>query len=170
MGARHELLAVAHARIRQQRPPSNPVALAGNPKVAEIRETLTHLGWGVYEWWIRLSNDTANEFYASPFAIDLTSPIFETAVRLEQMRDAFSATFFGNLWAAFGLPTADGVLTLREQVRGLRDERRFSTRAIGGERSNAELADEHSPRPIPKGSQEHRATIDHPVNAARAAK
>ena len=69
MGARHELLAVAHARIRQQRPPSNPVALAGNPKVAEIRETLTHLGWGVYEWWIRLSNDTANEFYASPSSL-----------------------------------------------------------------------------------------------------
>jgi len=40
----------------------------------------------------------------------------ETAVRLEQIRDAFSATFFGSRWAAFGLPTADGFLTLREQV------------------------------------------------------
>jgi hypothetical protein len=46
MGARHELLAAARARIRQQRPPSNPVALASNLKVAEIRGTLTHLGLG----------------------------------------------------------------------------------------------------------------------------
>jgi hypothetical protein len=107
MGTRHSLLATERTRLHEKGRRHSTIVADSYSRVVENPEALTHLGWQVYEWWIRLGNDTANAFYANPIAGGLSWPIFETVFHLEQMRDVIAATFFSNIWATFGLRSAD---------------------------------------------------------------
>jgi hypothetical protein len=48
-------------------------------------------------------------------------------LRAQRMGDAMASAFFGNLWPAIGLPAANEVRSLRDEVSALREDLREAT-------------------------------------------
>jgi hypothetical protein len=139
MGTRHDPAAAQRTTIPKKAPPCDLLVAASDRNFAD-REAVTTLGWNAYDWWIQLGNETANGFYANPIAAGLASPIFETAVRLRDLRDSIAAIVFGNLWTTFGFPGADVIVTLREQITALRADTRLSSRDASRRHPKADLS------------------------------
>jgi hypothetical protein len=130
-----------------------PIAAARRLVGAADERSLTQAGWKAYDAWVRLANETTNQVYANRAVAGLTGRAFEAALRAQRVGDALSSAFFGNFWPSIGVPTANQVKSLRQEVVELREE--LSAKA-GSRREHA--ADE-SLRLIWNGS-EHRPASD----------
>jgi hypothetical protein len=97
--------------------------------------------------------------YANRAVAGLTGRAFETVLRAQRIGDALSSAFFGNLWPAIGVPTANQVQSLREEVLELRADLRAKAESRRREESRREHAADESLRLIWNGS-EHRASSD----------
>ena len=81
-------------------------------------------GWKAYDSWVRLANETANQFYANRAFGEVAGRAFETALGLRRLNDALAPAFFGTLWHAFGLPPASSVEALHDEAMALSREHR----------------------------------------------
>jgi hypothetical protein len=92
-------------------------------------------GWKAYDSWVRLANETANQLYANRTFGEVAGRAFETALGLRRLNHALASAFFGTLWSALGLPTANSVEALHDEAMALRQEHRAP--AAGGHLSKA---------------------------------
>lgn len=98
-----------------------PTAVAKR-MVNGAEDELRKAGWKAYDAWVSLTNEATNQLYASPATGAITGRTMETALRVQQMGGALASAFFGNLWPAVGLPTAQELTALRSEVASLRAE------------------------------------------------
>jgi hypothetical protein len=96
--------------------------------------SLNEAGWKAYDAWIRIANETTNRVYANRGFGEASGRVMETMLRAQRMGDAMASAFFGNLWPAIGLPAANEVRSLRDEVSALREDLREATnRAASGD-------------------------------------
>lgn len=86
-------------------------------------QSFSEAGWKAYDSWVRLANETANQFYANRAFGDFAGRAFETALGLQRLSDAL-APAFGFLWYALGLPTASSVEAPHDEAMALGQEHR----------------------------------------------
>lgn len=84
--------------------------------------TMSKARWKAYDAFVSLTNEATNLLYANPVMGSLTGPTMERALRMQHVGSAAASAFFGNLWPALGLPTANEVATLRTEIAALRGE------------------------------------------------
>ena len=83
---------------------------------------LRQAGWKAYDAFVSLTNEATNLIYANPVVGSLTGQTMERALRMRHIGSAATAAFFGNLWPAVGLPTANEVAALRAELAALHEE------------------------------------------------
>jgi hypothetical protein len=84
--------------------------------------TVQEAGWKAYDAFVSLTNEATNQLYANPLMATLTSSTMERSLRVQRVGSAMASAFFGNLWPALGLPTANEVSGLRTELAALRSE------------------------------------------------
>jgi hypothetical protein len=84
--------------------------------------TVQEAGWKAYDAFVSLTNEATNQIYANPLMGALTGSTMERSLRMQRVGSAMASAFFGNLWPALGLPTANEVAGLRTEVAALRSE------------------------------------------------
>ena len=107
--------------------------------------SLNEAGWKAYDAWVRIANEATNRVYANRGFGEASGRAMETMLRAQRMGDAMASAFFGNLWPAIGLPAANEVRSLRDEVSALREELRDrSSRAASrdGIHPHPNMADE----------------------------
>jgi hypothetical protein len=138
---------------------------------ASGEEQFTQAGWRVYEWWIRLTNETANQLYRNLLVGGFAGSMFETTLYLRSIGDAISSAILGSLWPALELPTAGQVLRLSQDVATLRVDARFPARRHRPRQSKRwASAKDEGLRLTPNGNGSNRARDDHHEDRNRAVK
>jgi len=89
--------------------------LLGDKNEAAVNEA----GWNAYDAFVGLANEATNLLYANPMIGAVTGQGIERALQAQRVTGAAASAFFGNLWPALGLPTADEVASLRSEVAAL---------------------------------------------------
>jgi hypothetical protein len=83
--------------------------------------------WKGYDASVRMATAAIDALYRNPLFSDVFSRTLSTMLRWQQIGNAVSGTVFTSLWKVMGVPTADEVQALAEQLRGL--EHRLSQMA-----------------------------------------
>jgi hypothetical protein len=83
---------------------------------------LNEAGWKAYDGFISIVNQTTSNLYSSRRFGAFAGRSTELGLRAQRLNQALAGAFFTTLWSALGLPTAQEVEALREDVRGLRGE------------------------------------------------
>jgi hypothetical protein len=84
--------------------------------------TLRKARWKAYDAFVSLANEATNTIYANPVVGALTGQTMEQALQIQHVGSAAASAFFGNLWPAVGLPTADAVAGLRNEIAALHED------------------------------------------------
>jgi hypothetical protein len=92
--------------------------IAGNDDDNALREA----GWRAYDAFIRLGNEVANRAYTNPAARSIVGPMIESALRMQHAWRTLASAYFGSLWPALGLPTANELRALIGEVTALRKD------------------------------------------------
>jgi hypothetical protein len=99
--------------------PSTAIKSAsGDAKEGELEKA----GWKAYDAAIALFNSATNALYTNESFGGVATRILDAAARANRLQTAMAGAFFASLWPAVGLPTADDVESLHEQIRGLRGD------------------------------------------------
>lgn len=85
-------------------------------------QELQQAGWKVYDAWVRLLTESANNLYASPEVGSSVGRSMEASLKWQRLGNAMAGAFFAALWPAVGLPSAAELTELRAEVGALRDE------------------------------------------------
>jgi hypothetical protein len=88
---------------------------------AEMRN-LQQAAWTSYDSWIYVPNDAANALYADASFARLSGGIFESPLLIQYAGTTISSAIFANPWPALGLPTAQQVQRLREDLHTLQTD------------------------------------------------
>ncbi|MGE0682168.1 MAG: hypothetical protein AB7P69_14875 [Candidatus Binatia bacterium] len=83
--------------------------------------------WKGYDASVRIATAAVDALYRNPLFSDVFSRTLSTMLQWQQIGNAVSGTVFTSLWKTMGVPTADEVQILAEQLRGL--ENRLSQMA-----------------------------------------
>jgi hypothetical protein len=108
---------------------------AGRRLFAGDEQAFSEAGWKAYDSWVHLANETANQLYENRAFGEAAGRVFETALGVRRLNNALASAFFGTMWAALSLPTANSVEALHDEAMALRQEHR--ARAAGGHLSKA---------------------------------
>ncbi len=81
---------------------------------------LNEAGWKAYDAIVKVANDATSRVYTNSAFGRVASGAMEFAVRAQRLNAALSNAIFANLWPAIGLPTANDVAAMREEVTALR--------------------------------------------------
>jgi hypothetical protein len=72
--------------------------------------------WKGYDAWVRLANAAIDELYRTPLFGDLLGRSLDRWLRWQRLNRVTIGTFFANLWATVGLPPAEAVQALHEEL------------------------------------------------------
>lgn len=75
--------------------------------------------WKGYDAGVRLTTAAVDSLYRSPLFSDAFSRTLSTLLRWQRIGNAVSGAMFAGLWKAMGVPTADEIRGLSEQLRGV---------------------------------------------------
>lgn len=114
-----------------------PIAAANRLLGNDDETTLRQAGWKAYDAFVGLANETTNLVYANPAVGALTGQTMERVLQIQHMGSAAAAAFFGNLWPAVGLPTANEVAGLRSEIAALHEELSQAVEAAAAEQAEA---------------------------------
>jgi hypothetical protein len=90
---------------------------------------LNEAGWKAYDGLISIVNQATSDLYSSRRFGAFAGRSTELGLRVQRLNQALAGAFFATLWPALGLPSAQEVEALREDVRGLRGEVRAAAAA-----------------------------------------
>jgi len=79
----------------------------------------TETAWRGYDAWVRLANASVDDLYRDPLFGDLLARALDRWVRWQRLNQVAVGTFFAALWPAVGLPTAEAVQALHEELYSL---------------------------------------------------
>jgi hypothetical protein len=99
-----------------------PGAMMKRMTAAGTEQEAYEAGWKAYDAWVRLANEAVNRLYADRAFSEVAARAFETNLGFGRIAETFASAFFGNLWPAIGLPTANEVRSLRGELTALREE------------------------------------------------
>jgi hypothetical protein len=91
------------------------IDLSGDAEMKNLRQAV----WTLYDSWICVANEVNNALYAHASFGRLSGDVFETAQHMQYAATAISSAILANVWPALGLPTAQQVQRLREDLRTL---------------------------------------------------
>ena len=79
-------------------------------------------GWKAYDALVGLSNEATRQIYTNPRFGEVAGRSLGSFVRWQRFSNAVAGAFFSSLWPTVGLPTANEVEAVREDIRSLREE------------------------------------------------
>jgi hypothetical protein len=79
-------------------------------------------GWKAYDALVGLTNEATKSLYTNPRFGEIAGRSLDTFVRWQRFSNAVTGAFFSSLWPTVGLPTANEVEAVREDIRSLREE------------------------------------------------
>jgi glycyl-tRNA synthetase beta subunit len=89
----------------------------------EERETAEAV-WNGYDASVRAATNAIDALYRNPLFSDAFSRTLSAALRWQKIINTFNTAAFTSVWKALGVPTADEIQGLSEQIRAL--EQRLS--------------------------------------------
>ncbi len=118
-----------------------PIAAAKRIVARTDERELNEAGWKAYDAIVKLANDATSGVYTNSAFGRVAAGAMEAAVRVQRFNAALSGAIFANLWPAIGLPTADDVAAMRDEVAALREAMNEArvTRDAGPVEAPAEL-------------------------------
>jgi hypothetical protein len=75
--------------------------------------------WKGYDAWVRLASASIDDLYRSPLFGDVLARSLDRWLRWQRLSQTAAGTFFAALWPAVGLPTAEAVQALHEELSSL---------------------------------------------------
>ena len=79
-------------------------------------------GWKAYDALVDVANEATKTLYTNPRFGEVAGRSLDTFVRWQRFSNAVAGAFFSSLWPSVGLPTANEVEAVREDIRSLREE------------------------------------------------
>ncbi len=79
-------------------------------------------GWKAYDALVSLTNEATNLLYTNESFGRFAGRVIDVTAGVQRLNNALAGAFFATLWRTVGLPTADEIEALREDVRGLREQ------------------------------------------------
>ena len=125
-----------------------PIAAAKRILARTDERELNEAGWKAYDAIVKVANDATSRVYTNSVFGRLAAGVMEAAVGAQRLNAALSGAIFANLWPAIGLPTADEVTSMREEVAALRGEMTYA-RGV----QNARALDRHPELLLPRENQ-----------------
>jgi hypothetical protein len=75
--------------------------------------------WKGYDAWVRLASTSIDDLYSSPLFGEVLARSLDRWLRWQRLNQVTVGTFFAALWPAVGLPTAEAVQALHEEISSL---------------------------------------------------
>ena len=118
-----EILKLAQCLMPE--PPSVKVKrMVANLADKGIDRQLHELGWKAYDTVVGVANNATNRVFTSPAVGGVLGGAIDIMLRYQRFNMAVAGAFFSALWPAVGLPSANEVESLRNDVRAMREDLR----------------------------------------------
>ncbi len=107
--------------------------LMPEPPTAKVRRAIAETridrqvheaAWKAYDTVVGAANGVTNRLFSSPAVGNLLGNAIDIVLRWQRFNAAVAGAFFGALWPAVGLPSANDVEAIRIDVRSMREELR----------------------------------------------
>lgn len=127
--------------------------LAGIKRIAGAgtQRELQEAGWKTYDATVSLANSAINSLYTNDSFGRFAGRLIEFSLQVQRLQAAMAGAFFATLWPAIGLPTANEIESLRDDMRAMRDEFRAARAEHENESEQFEgiaVADSVMPKPV----------------------
>ncbi len=99
-----------------------PIAATVRVLVRTDERELNQAGWKAYDAIVKVANSATSRVYTNSAFGRVAAGAMEFALTAQRLNAALSSAIFANLWPAIGLPTANDVTSMREEVTALRSE------------------------------------------------
>lgn len=99
-----------------------PIAATVRVLARTDERELNQAGWKAYDAIVKVANSATSRVYTNSAFGRVAAGAMEFALRAQRLNAALSSAIFANLWPAIGLPTANDVTSMREEVTALRSD------------------------------------------------